>query len=86
MTVSPLVNLFCTYHFLPSGTRIKEVTVMQNFGFLRENGMFERAQSLCMMKSLIIKIFCFYKKNFVCAPLRLTEMAPDTPAKRRGKL
>ena len=52
---------------------------MQNFGFLRENGMFERAQSLCMMKSLFIK-------NFVCAPLRLTEMAPDTPAKRRGKL
>ena len=59
---------------------------MQNFEFLRENGMFERVQSLFMMKSLFIKIFCFYEFFFLCTSWRLTEVAPDTPAKRRGKL
>ena len=62
-----------TYHFLPSDTKIKEVTIMQNFDFLRENGMFKRAQSLFMMKLLFIKSFSVYV-------LRVTEMATDTPA------
>ena len=34
---------------------------MQNFEFLRKNGMFERIQSLFMMKPLFIKIFRVYK-------------------------
>ena len=59
---------------------------MQNSEFLRENGMFERVQSLFMMKSLFIKIFRVYKNLFLCTSWRLTEMAPDTPAKSRGKL
>ena len=46
---------------------------MQNFDFLRENGMFKRAQSLFMMKLLFIKSFSVYV-------LRVTEMATDTPA------
>ena len=59
---------------------------MQNFEFLRENGMFEHFQRLFMMKSLFIKIFFVYKNLFTCTSLRLTEMAPGTPAKRPGKL
>ena len=59
---------------------------MLNFEFLRENKMFERVQSLFKMKSLFIKIFCVYKNLFLCTSWRLTEVAPDTPAKRRGKL
>ena len=46
---------------------------MQNFDFLPESGMFKRAQSLFMMKSLFIKSFSVYV-------LRVTEMATDTPA------
>ena len=59
---------------------------MQNFEFLRKNRMIEHVQSLFMIKSLFIKIFCVYKFFFLCTSRRLTEVAPDTPAKRRGKL
>ena len=77
---SSLVNLFLYLPFFSSETKIKEVTITRNFEFLRENGMFGRAKSLFMMKSLFIKIFCAYDG------WRLTEMTLDTPAKRRGKL
>ena len=33
---------------------------MQNFEFLRKNGMFERIQNLFMMKLLFIKTFYVY--------------------------
>ena len=59
---------------------------MQTFEFLRQNGMFKRVQSLFMIKSLFIKILCVYKNLFLCTSWRLTEMAHDTPAKRRDEL
>ena len=51
---------------------------MWNFEYVRENGMFERVQSLFMIKSLFIKIFCVYKNLILCTFLRMTEMASDT--------
>ena len=51
---------------------------MQNFEFLRESGMLERVQSLFMMKSLFIKIFCVYKNLDGCTSWRLSEMESDT--------
>ena len=59
---------------------------MQNFEFLRENGVFKLAQNLFMIKSFFLKIFCVYKSLFLSTSWRLTEIAPDTPAKKRGKL
>ena len=58
---------------------------MQNFKFLSKKGMFERVQTLFVMKSSFLKIFCVYKNHFLCTSSWLTEMAPDTSGKRRGK-
>ena len=40
--------------------------------------MFERVQSLFMIKSLFIKIYFVYKNLILCTFLRMTEMASDT--------
>ena len=55
---------------------------MQNFEFLRENGMFKRVQSLPLMKPIFI--FCVYKNLFLGTSWLLTEMTLDTPAISRN--